>query len=158
MIICPKCGKENQDHYKFCLGCGNELPREGGPRGPMRPTPAAANPAQRPAAPFAAPVTAPATPGPFGGGSSPNVSPVVAAPVAPVRPRHRAAVPSWAARARCPPLAAVPRGCLTLAAQCPLRAAAVPCLALPRVWPPCDGLPAGRPAYVARLRAAIAAA
>lgn len=27
MITCPKCGKENQDHYKFCLGCGAELPR-----------------------------------------------------------------------------------------------------------------------------------
>ena len=29
MITCPKCGKENQDHYKFCLGCGAELPRGG---------------------------------------------------------------------------------------------------------------------------------
>lgn len=25
MITCQKCGKENQDHYKFCLGCGAEL-------------------------------------------------------------------------------------------------------------------------------------
>lgn len=25
MIVCAKCGKENQDHYKFCLGCGGEL-------------------------------------------------------------------------------------------------------------------------------------
>jgi hypothetical protein len=25
VIICPRCGKENQDHYKFCLGCGAEL-------------------------------------------------------------------------------------------------------------------------------------
>ncbi|HWN67007.1 MAG TPA: FHA domain-containing protein [Haliangium sp.] len=25
MIICHRCGKENQDHYKFCLGCGAEL-------------------------------------------------------------------------------------------------------------------------------------
>ena len=25
MIICPQCGKENQPHYKFCLGCGGEL-------------------------------------------------------------------------------------------------------------------------------------
>ena len=25
MIECQKCGKENQDHYKFCLGCGAEL-------------------------------------------------------------------------------------------------------------------------------------
>lgn len=28
MINCPSCGKHNQDHYKFCLGCGAELPRD----------------------------------------------------------------------------------------------------------------------------------
>ncbi len=28
MITCQKCGKENQDHYKFCLGCGAELTRD----------------------------------------------------------------------------------------------------------------------------------
>jgi pSer/pThr/pTyr-binding forkhead associated (FHA) protein len=27
VIVCPRCNKENQDHYKFCLGCGTELPR-----------------------------------------------------------------------------------------------------------------------------------
>jgi pSer/pThr/pTyr-binding forkhead associated (FHA) protein len=27
LITCNRCGKENQDHYKFCLGCGNELAR-----------------------------------------------------------------------------------------------------------------------------------
>ncbi|AKT42619.1 FHA domain-containing protein [Chondromyces crocatus] len=32
MITCPKCSKENQDHYKFCLGCGAELPREASPK------------------------------------------------------------------------------------------------------------------------------
>ena len=25
MIVCKRCGRENQDHYKFCLGCGAEL-------------------------------------------------------------------------------------------------------------------------------------
>ena len=25
MTVCNRCGKENQDHYKFCLGCGAEL-------------------------------------------------------------------------------------------------------------------------------------
>ncbi|HWP06853.1 MAG TPA: FHA domain-containing protein [Polyangiaceae bacterium] len=35
MITCPKCGKENQDHYKFCLGCGAELPRGGGAAKPF---------------------------------------------------------------------------------------------------------------------------
>ncbi|UQA59125.1 FHA domain-containing protein [Polyangium aurulentum] len=32
MITCPKCSKENQDHYKFCLGCGAELPRSAAPK------------------------------------------------------------------------------------------------------------------------------
>lgn len=42
MIVCPKCGKENQDHYKFCLGCGSELPRDSaGGRGFRNPTPTA---------------------------------------------------------------------------------------------------------------------
>lgn len=32
MINCSKCGKENQDHYKFCLGCGAELPKDKAPK------------------------------------------------------------------------------------------------------------------------------
>ncbi|GAC1351113.1 MAG: hypothetical protein NVSMB1_01040 [Polyangiales bacterium] len=32
MITCAKCSKENQDHYKFCLGCGAELPRDAAPK------------------------------------------------------------------------------------------------------------------------------
>jgi len=28
VIVCSRCSKENQDHYKFCLGCGAELPRQ----------------------------------------------------------------------------------------------------------------------------------
>jgi len=32
VITCQKCGKENQDHYKFCLGCGAELAREVAPK------------------------------------------------------------------------------------------------------------------------------
>ena len=32
MITCQKCGKENQDHYKFCLGCGAELTRDVAPK------------------------------------------------------------------------------------------------------------------------------
>jgi pSer/pThr/pTyr-binding forkhead associated (FHA) protein len=82
VITCPKCSKENQDHYKFCLGCGAELPRGSGapkpfstqtpPHGvPAAGAPAAAQepgyaarPASRPpAAPTPAPATAP-TPGP----------------------------------------------------------------------------------------------
>jgi len=35
MTVCNRCGKENQDHYKFCLGCGAELTAasKGGPGG-----------------------------------------------------------------------------------------------------------------------------
>jgi len=75
VITCLKCGKENQDHYKFCLGCGAELPRAAAakpftaatpPQGvpavaampapaPM-PTPSAAPPPVAPPPPIAAPV------------------------------------------------------------------------------------------------------
>jgi hypothetical protein len=27
VIVCTRCGRENLDHYKFCLGCGAELSR-----------------------------------------------------------------------------------------------------------------------------------
>ncbi len=54
MITCAKCSKENQDHYKFCLGCGAELPRENAPK-PFAPqTPPHGVPAAAEAAPAAA--------------------------------------------------------------------------------------------------------
>lgn len=28
MIICKNCGRENEDEYKFCLGCGSALPKK----------------------------------------------------------------------------------------------------------------------------------
>ncbi len=36
--VCPKCGREDAPHYKFCLGCGAELVR----RAPSPPPPATA--------------------------------------------------------------------------------------------------------------------
>lgn len=36
MIICPNCGRENADHYKFCLGCGTEI-AGGAPSGGPKP-------------------------------------------------------------------------------------------------------------------------
>ena len=35
MTVCNRCGKENQDHYKFCLGCGAELTAAPKPVGDM---------------------------------------------------------------------------------------------------------------------------
>jgi pSer/pThr/pTyr-binding forkhead associated (FHA) protein len=50
VIVCPKCGKENQDHYKFCLGCGSELPKDAAmaPRTFAAPTPSAGVPRPQP--------------------------------------------------------------------------------------------------------------
>ena len=58
MITCPKCSKDNQDHYKFCLGCGAELPREAGPKAFSPQTPPGGMPAGKPVAP--PPAAAPA--------------------------------------------------------------------------------------------------
>jgi pSer/pThr/pTyr-binding forkhead associated (FHA) protein len=49
VITCPKCFKENQDHYKFCLGCGAELPRDASPKKFPAGTPPQGVPAARPA-------------------------------------------------------------------------------------------------------------
>lgn len=48
MIVCPRCSKENQDHYKFCLGCGAELPRNAAhqPKSFTAPTPPSGVPHQ----------------------------------------------------------------------------------------------------------------
>ena len=67
MITCPKCSKENQDHYKFCLGCGAELPRDASPKAfspqtpphGMRAAQSAGNVAVAQAVPVAAPAAAP---------------------------------------------------------------------------------------------------
>lgn len=100
MITCSKCGKENQDHYKFCLGCGAELPRDAAPkpfapRTPphgMKAVPSAKGVAPAPApapAPAAAPAAAPApAPAPV-----PEPAPVAAPPASAV-PRPAAPEPA----------------------------------------------------------------
>jgi hypothetical protein len=50
MSVCPNCGKENQVHYKYCLGCGAELSEGSAPR--QMPTP------PQPAKPESAPARA----------------------------------------------------------------------------------------------------
>ena len=64
MITCPKCSKENQDHYKFCLGCGAELPRNASsqPKSFTAPTPPSAPPT--PDARIRAPASSSALPWP----------------------------------------------------------------------------------------------
>jgi len=85
VIVCPKCGKENQDHYKFCLGCGSELPRDGG-RGVMRQaTPASGNARNVPAPPNPFPVASQ----PF----APQPAPPPAQPFAPSPPQPAFAPP-----------------------------------------------------------------
>jgi pSer/pThr/pTyr-binding forkhead associated (FHA) protein len=65
VILCPTCGKENQDHYKFCLGCGSDLPRGGADEKPLATTtpPAGVAAVQAPK-PAPAPAPAPAAPKP----------------------------------------------------------------------------------------------
>jgi pSer/pThr/pTyr-binding forkhead associated (FHA) protein len=90
VITCSKCGKENQDHYKFCLGCGAELPRGSAQAKPFSSNtpphgvPAAATPAAPAPAPVPAPVAAPApvpvappvaAPAPVATAQPPSVSP-----------------------------------------------------------------------------------
>jgi pSer/pThr/pTyr-binding forkhead associated (FHA) protein len=53
VIICQKCAKENQEHYKFCLGCGAELPRD------VAKAPAPQTPTHGVKQPQAAPAVAP---------------------------------------------------------------------------------------------------
>jgi pSer/pThr/pTyr-binding forkhead associated (FHA) protein len=87
LITCPKCSKDNQDHYKFCLGCGAELPRDAAPK-PFSPgTP----PHGMRAAQLAAPAQVAPAAGGLGGTVAISPSPgysraPVPAPVAPAAP------------------------------------------------------------------------
>jgi len=82
VITCSKCGKENQDHYKFCLGCGAELPRGSAQAKPFSSnTPPHGVPAV--AAPAPTPMAAPV----------PTAAPPVAAPAAARPPSQPAPAP-----------------------------------------------------------------
>ena len=59
MIVCPQCSKENQDHYKFCLGCGAELPKDAPKQFQAEKPTAAPAPVEEPTA---KPVAMPAAP------------------------------------------------------------------------------------------------
>ncbi|HXN33573.1 MAG TPA: zinc-ribbon domain-containing protein, partial [Polyangiaceae bacterium] len=94
MITCPKCSKDNQDHYKFCLGCGAELPRGAAPK---------------PFAPQTPPHGMKAVPAPAGGGLGGTVaiSPPAAPAVQALRPAAPAAPAPMAPPVVAPPAAAV---------------------------------------------------
>ena len=49
MLVCNRCGKENQEHYKFCLGCGSDLSavRNHAPVAPPPAAPVVAEPGPR---------------------------------------------------------------------------------------------------------------
>ena len=82
MIKCAKCGKDNQDHYKYCLGCGAELPANAPKQFQHAPAaPAKAAPVQPPPATTAAP-PAPAAPPPAAPAAPPVAAPPAAAPPA----------------------------------------------------------------------------
>jgi len=101
VIVCPRCSKENQDHYKFCLGCGGELPREKEPKSFTAPTPPSGVPAVQQPAPGSQPRAARGSDAPpqFGGAAAasapePFVSRQPAAPAAnPTCPSCGAEVP-----------------------------------------------------------------
>jgi pSer/pThr/pTyr-binding forkhead associated (FHA) protein len=75
VITCPKCGKENQDHYKFCLGCGAELPRGGAAKPFSSNTPPHGVAAQRASVPAPAPAQPRQASQPPAGKQTPAASP-----------------------------------------------------------------------------------
>ncbi|MCB9599593.1 MAG: FHA domain-containing protein [Sandaracinus sp.] len=108
MIVCPRCSKENQDHYKFCLGCGAELPRDAAqPKSFTAPTPPAGVPTGPAGAPsFGSPAPAPSSgfgaPAGFAASSSPrpaSAPPAAAAAPAPAPMPAPAPAPAAAAPA-----------------------------------------------------------
>jgi pSer/pThr/pTyr-binding forkhead associated (FHA) protein len=79
VITCQKCGKENQDHYKFCLGCGAELTRD-----------TAAKPFARAAGDTPANYAEPAPePAPMLGTEATHAAPGASASVSPAAPAAR---------------------------------------------------------------------
>ncbi|HEX8790933.1 MAG TPA: FHA domain-containing protein [Polyangiaceae bacterium] len=113
MITCPKCSKDNQDHYKFCLGCGAELPRDAAPK-PFSPQ----TPPQGVKAGSAAAAAA-AAPASMGMGATSAASPQArtGAPPAPVLAPAGVAAPA-AMPAPAAPVGAAPGGATVVCPQC----------------------------------------
>lgn len=114
MIVCQRCGRENDGRYRFCLGCGAALPASARPSStsatpaapppvpsapPPPPPPPAAPAAVRPP-PSAPPPAPPADAPPV---STPRTSSSGQVPISPLPPRG---APPATARARPKPAAA----------------------------------------------------
>jgi pSer/pThr/pTyr-binding forkhead associated (FHA) protein len=123
VITCPKCFKENQDHYKFCLGCGAELPRDASPKKFSPGTPPQGVKAASPAA-IVDEVTSIGIP------AGPAPKPVAAAPA----PAPKPAAPAFDAPKPVPVAAAPAPAAVAPAGAKPAAAAGVP----PVVCPQCD--------------------
>ena len=114
MITCPKCFKENQDHYKFCLGCGAELPRDASPKKFAAGTPPHGVPAARPSSgAIVDEVTTQGSgmvpPRPSKAAAAPTVASAVAAPIAaPIPAPVAAPIPVPVAAPVAPPPAPAP--------------------------------------------------
>jgi pSer/pThr/pTyr-binding forkhead associated (FHA) protein/ribosomal protein L40E len=129
VITCPKCFKENQDHYKFCLGCGAELPRDASPKKFAPGTPPHGVPQARAIAPIADEVTSQ-------GGLEPKA--IAPRPKAGMGTAAMAASPAAPAPApAAPPPAPIPQP--VVAAPAPVVAAPPPVVAAP---PPAAAAPA----------------
>ena len=118
MITCAKCTKDNQDHYKFCLGCGAELPRGAAPK-PFSPqTP----PHGVRAAPVPSPAMAAGLAGTVAVGQSPMQAPIVSRgpmpPVAAAPMPAPVAAPPPQAMAAPPPVIAAPAPAAVVCPQC----------------------------------------
>jgi hypothetical protein len=131
VITCPKCTKDNQDHYKFCLGCGAELPRGGAPKPFSLQTPphgmkavqapaggglggtVAILPPAGPAAPAPRPAPAPVPMAPPAAAATVATAPTVAAPAV-----VAAAAPAPAAAALAPSPAASTASATVVCPQC----------------------------------------
>jgi len=99
VIKCAKCGKENQDHYKFCLGCGSELPKDAPKQFQAEEAPAPPKPEPTPVPAAPEPAAAP-EPTPV----APEPAPVAAepAPAAPEPAAEPAAAPAGGEVPACP--------------------------------------------------------
>jgi pSer/pThr/pTyr-binding forkhead associated (FHA) protein len=142
VIICSRCGKENQKHYKFCLGCGAKLEAAPAPVEAVKPAPGSGPERAAPSALEVAKTAAPPSPYSFSpAGASAAAMPAASPSVSPAAGLAAVAA-SPAADA---PFASSPSG---LHARSGLSSARVPTpspvLAPPLATVPADGAAMGR--------------